>query len=46
MAMLQVRADRRDLPPYGLHGGGAGAPSMNWLNAGRRENAAALANSP
>ncbi|TDH61754.1 hydantoinase B/oxoprolinase family protein [Dankookia rubra] len=29
--VLQVRADRRAYPPFGLQGGGAGAPSMNWL---------------
>ena len=26
-AVLQVRSDRRDVPPYGLHGGAAGASS-------------------
>jgi N-methylhydantoinase B len=26
-AVLQIRSDRRDHPPYGLGGGGAGAPS-------------------
>ena len=26
-AVLQVRSDRRDVPPYGLHGGRPGAPS-------------------
>ena len=29
--ILQVRADRRAFLPFGLQGGGAGAPSMNWL---------------
>jgi N-methylhydantoinase B len=29
--ILQVRADRRTFLPFGLQGGGAGAPSMNWL---------------
>jgi len=29
--VLQVRADRRTFLPFGLQGGGAGAPSMNWL---------------
>ncbi|SDC31857.1 hydantoinase B/oxoprolinase family protein [Belnapia rosea] len=29
--VLQVRADRRAFLPFGLQGGGAGAPSMNWL---------------
>jgi N-methylhydantoinase B len=31
-AILQVRSDRRDFRPYGLYGGGAGKPSMNYLN--------------
>ena len=30
--VLQVRADRRDVPPYGLAGGSPGAPSANYLN--------------
>lgn len=30
--ILQVRADRTDTRPYGLSGGGAGAPSRNILN--------------
>ncbi|MDB5372775.1 MAG: 5-oxoprolinase, partial [Belnapia sp.] len=29
--VLQVRADRRAFLPFGLLGGEAGAPSMNWL---------------
>ena len=29
--ILQVRADRRTFLPFGLQGGHAGAPSMNWL---------------
>jgi len=29
--ILQVRADRRAFLPFGLQGGEAGAPSMNWL---------------
>jgi N-methylhydantoinase B len=29
--VLQVRADRRTHRPFGLLGGQAGAPSMNWL---------------
>jgi N-methylhydantoinase B len=29
--VLQVRSDRRAFLPFGLQGGGAGAPSMNWL---------------
>jgi N-methylhydantoinase B len=31
-ATLQVRSDRRDFRPFGLYGGGAGRPSMNYLN--------------
>ncbi len=31
-AVLQVRSDRRDFRPFGLYGGGAGQPSMNYLN--------------
>jgi len=31
-AVLQVRSDRRDFRPFGLYGGGAGRPSMNFLN--------------
>ncbi len=31
-ATLQIRADRTKYPPYGLHGGVAGAPSQNILN--------------
>jgi N-methylhydantoinase B len=31
-AVLQVRSDRRDFRPYGLHGGHAGRPSLNVLN--------------
>ena len=30
--VLQVRSDRRDFRPYGLHGGQPGAPSDNILN--------------
>ena len=30
--ILQVRADRRDFPPYGLYGGQPGSPSRNVLN--------------
>jgi len=33
-AVLQVRADRHDVPPYGLHGGQAGRPAHNVLNPG------------
>jgi N-methylhydantoinase B len=35
--VLQVRSDRRRFPPYGLAGGGSGAPSLNVLNPGERE---------
>jgi len=31
-AVLQVRSDRRDHRPFGLYGGGPGAPSENYLN--------------
>jgi N-methylhydantoinase B len=31
-AILQVRSDRHDFRPFGLYGGGAGQPSMNYLN--------------
>jgi N-methylhydantoinase B len=31
-AILQVRSDRRSVRPYGLYGGRAGKPSMNYLN--------------
>ena len=34
-AILQVRSDRRDFRPFGLYGGGAGRPSMNYLNPDR-----------
>ena len=34
-AILQVRSDRRDHRPFGLYGGGAGKPSMNYLNPDR-----------
>jgi N-methylhydantoinase B len=30
-ATLQVRSDRRTIPPYGLYGGAPGRPSMLWL---------------
>ncbi|HEY7202846.1 MAG TPA: hydantoinase B/oxoprolinase family protein [Methylomirabilota bacterium] len=33
-AVLQVRADRHDVPPYGLYGGRAGRPAHNVLNPG------------
>ena len=31
-AVLSVRSDKRRFPPYGLHGGGPGAPSINIVN--------------
>jgi N-methylhydantoinase B len=34
-AVLQVRSDRHAFRPFGLYGGGAGRPSMNWLNPER-----------
>jgi N-methylhydantoinase B len=38
-AVLQVRSDRRDFRPYGLYGGAAGRPSMNYqvIDGGRQE---------
>jgi len=36
-AVLQIRSDRRRFRPYGLSGGGPGAPSMNVLNPGAGE---------
>jgi N-methylhydantoinase B len=33
-ANLTIRSDRRDFPPYGLFGGGKGAPSRNIVNPG------------
>jgi N-methylhydantoinase B len=39
-AILQVRSDRHVFRPFGLYGGGAGRPSMNWLNP--EENPAPL----
>ncbi|MEI6039210.1 MAG: hydantoinase B/oxoprolinase family protein [Actinomycetes bacterium] len=33
-ATLRGRSDRRDFPPYGLHGGNNGSPSANILNFG------------
>lgn len=33
-AVLQVRSDRRSVPPYGLYGGQPGKPSNNILNPG------------
>ena len=33
-ANLTIRSDRRDFPPYGLFGGGKGAPSWNIVNPG------------
>jgi N-methylhydantoinase B len=39
-ATLQIRSDRRDHPPYGLDGGGPGAPSnVSIVRAGGREEA-------
>jgi N-methylhydantoinase B len=38
-AVLQIRADRYETPPYGLYGGGPGALSRNILNPdGARED--------
>ncbi len=34
---LQIRSDRRAYRPYGLGGGGDGAPSLNLLNPGASE---------
>lgn len=33
-AVLQIRADRLAFPPYGLAGGGTGAPAANWVGEG------------
>jgi len=33
-AVLSVRSDKRRFPPYGLHGGSSGSPSMNVMNPG------------
>ncbi len=33
-ATLSIRSDRREHPPYGLYGGGTGAPSLNIINPG------------
>jgi N-methylhydantoinase B len=33
-AILSMRSDRRDHPPYGLQGGKAGTPSWNIINPG------------
>src|SRR5262249_47303265 len=37
-AILQVRSDRRDFRPFGLYGGGAGRPSMSYLNPDRNRD--------
>ena len=34
-AVLTVRSDKRRFPPYGLHGGKHGAPSLNLVNGTR-----------
>jgi N-methylhydantoinase B len=36
-AVLTVRSDRRAHPPYGIHGGEAGAPSSNTVRSEGRE---------
>ena len=33
-AVITVRSDKRRFPPYGLHGGKQGSPSMNLINPG------------
>lgn len=38
-AVLTIRSDRRDHPPYGLAGAGAGAPSRNTFLSDDREDA-------
>ena len=35
--ILTVRSDKRRFPPYGLDGGGTGAPSLNVVNPGEGE---------
>lgn len=34
-AVITVRSDKRRFPPYGLHGGQPGSPSMNLINPGK-----------
>lgn len=41
-AQLQVRSDRRRFQPYGLHGGGTGAPSANEWSPGGTDVAESL----
>lgn len=36
-AVISVRSDKRRFPPYGLHGGRSGSPSLNIINPGPRE---------
>lgn len=36
-AVLSMRSDRRDHPPYGVHGGRSGTPSWNILNPGANQ---------
>lgn len=36
-AMIAVRSDKRRFPPYGLHGGKSGSPSMNIINPGPKQ---------
>ncbi len=36
-AVITVRSDKRRFPPYGLHGGQPGTPSMNLVNPGPDE---------
>jgi N-methylhydantoinase B len=36
-AMITVRSDKRRFPPYGLHGGQPGSPSMNIVNPGPQQ---------
>lgn len=36
-AMITVRSDKRRFPPYGLHGGKPGSPSMNMINPGTNQ---------
>lgn len=36
-AVISVRSDKRRFPPYGLHGGRPGSPSLNCINPGPDE---------
>ena len=44
--MLQVRADRHTVQPFGLYGGSPGAPSENWSNPHLGDKAELLHSKP